>query len=61
MQDLVAIVWLYRGQRDRFLALVKDCFSRLCAGVRRRARQSSRCSIPPFNPSTPISIPSPRP
>ncbi len=31
MRNLSAIVWLYRGQRDRFLALVKDYFSRLCA------------------------------
>jgi type I restriction enzyme M protein len=36
MRNLSAIVWLYRGQRDRFLALVKDYFSRLateCAAV----------------------------
>ncbi|MGO8930493.1 MAG: N-6 DNA methylase [Limisphaerales bacterium] len=31
MRNLSAIVWLYRGQRDRFLALVKDYFARLCA------------------------------
>jgi type I restriction enzyme M protein len=31
MRDMSAIVWLYRGQRDRFLALVKDYFGRLCA------------------------------
>jgi type I restriction enzyme M protein len=31
MRDMSAIVWLYRGQRDRFLALVKDYFARLCA------------------------------
>ena len=31
MRNLSAIVWLYRGQRDRFLALVKDYFGRLCA------------------------------
>ena len=31
MRNLSAIVWLYRGQRDRFLALVKDYFSRLAA------------------------------
>ena len=31
MQNIAAIVWLYRGQRDRFLALVKDYFTRLCA------------------------------
>ena len=30
-QNIAAIVWLYRGQRDRFLALVKDYFARLCA------------------------------
>ncbi len=31
MRNLSAIVWLYRGQRDRFLALVKDYFTHLCA------------------------------
>ena len=31
MRDMSAIVWLYRGQGDRFLALVKDYFTRLCA------------------------------
>jgi len=31
LQNIAAIVWLYRGQRDRFLALVKDYFIRLCA------------------------------
>jgi type I restriction enzyme M protein len=31
MRNLSAIVWLYRGQRDRFVALVKDYFSRLAA------------------------------
>jgi type I restriction enzyme M protein len=31
MRNLSAIVWLYRGQRDRFLALLKDYFTRLCA------------------------------
>ena len=29
LQNIAAIVWLYRGQRDRFLALVKDYFARL--------------------------------
>ena len=36
MRDLTAIVWLYRGQRDRFLALVRDYFKRHvaeCAAV----------------------------
>ena len=36
MRNLSAIVWLYRGQRERFVALVKDYFSRLsaeCAAV----------------------------
>lgn len=28
MRNLTAIVWLYRGQRDRFLALVQDYFKR---------------------------------
>jgi len=31
MKNLSAIVWLYRGQRDRFLALVKEYLIRLCA------------------------------
>src|SRR5436190_17373623 len=31
MQNLSAIVWLYRGQRKRFLALVKDYLRRVCA------------------------------
>lgn len=30
MRNLSAIIWLYRGQRERFLALVKDYFSHLC-------------------------------
>lgn len=31
MRNLTAIVWLYRGQPERFLALVKDYFAKLCA------------------------------
>jgi type I restriction enzyme M protein len=31
MHNLAAIVWLYRGQRERFLGLVKDYFGRVCA------------------------------
>ncbi len=31
MRNLTAIVWLYRGQRDRFLALVRDYFKRHAA------------------------------
>ena len=31
MKNVSAIVWLYRGQRDRFLALVKEYFTRLFA------------------------------
>jgi len=31
MQNLAAIVWLYRGQQKRFLALVKNYLSRVCA------------------------------
>jgi type I restriction enzyme M protein len=31
MRNLTAIVWLYRGQRDRFLALVEDYFKRHAA------------------------------
>ena len=30
MRNLAAIVWLYRGQRERFLALVKDYLERVC-------------------------------
>ena len=31
LANLTAIVWLYRGQRERFLALVRDYFERVCA------------------------------
>jgi type I restriction enzyme M protein len=31
MQNLSAIIWLYRGQRDRFLALVKQYFTSISA------------------------------
>jgi type I restriction enzyme M protein len=31
MQNLAAIVWLYRGQQKRFLGLVKDYLGRVCA------------------------------
>jgi type I restriction enzyme M protein len=31
MLNLAAIVWLYRGQRGRFLGLVKDYLGRVCA------------------------------
>jgi type I restriction enzyme M protein len=31
MQNLAAIVWLYRGQKDRFLALVKTYLGRICS------------------------------
>jgi len=30
MQNLAAIVWLYRGQQQRFLALVRDYLGRIC-------------------------------
>jgi type I restriction enzyme M protein len=30
MRNLAAIVWLYRGQRERFLALVKDYIRQIC-------------------------------
>jgi type I restriction enzyme M protein len=30
-RNLAAIVWLYRGQRERFLGLVKDYLRRVCA------------------------------
>jgi type I restriction enzyme M protein len=31
MKNLAAIVWLYRGQRKRFLGLVRDYIGRVCA------------------------------
>ena len=31
MRNLAAIVWLYRGQRERFLGLVRDYLGRVCA------------------------------
>jgi len=31
MRNLAAIVWLYRGQQQRFLGLVKDYLGRVCA------------------------------
>src|SRR5438128_4862151 len=31
MRNLAAIVWLYRGQRERFLRLVKEYLGRVCA------------------------------
>jgi type I restriction enzyme M protein len=31
MRNLAAIVWLYRGQQERFLALVKDYLGRVCS------------------------------
>ena len=31
MRNLAAIVWLYRGLRERFLALVKDYLAHVCA------------------------------
>jgi type I restriction enzyme M protein len=31
MRNLAAVVWLYRGQQQRFLALVKDYLDRVCA------------------------------
>src|SRR5450756_2596378 len=31
MQNLSAIIWLYRGQQDRFLALLKDYLGSVCA------------------------------
>ena len=33
MQNLAAIVWLYRGQRDRFLGLVRDYLGRVSAEI----------------------------
>jgi len=31
MRNLAAIVWLYRGQQERFLGLVRDYFQQVCA------------------------------
>jgi type I restriction enzyme M protein len=31
LQNISAIIWLYRGQRDRFLGLIKKYFATLCA------------------------------
>jgi type I restriction enzyme M protein len=31
MQNLAAIIWLYRGQQPRFLTLVRDYLGRICA------------------------------
>jgi len=33
MQNLAAIVWLYRCQRERFLSLVKDYLGRVCVEI----------------------------
>lgn len=33
LANLTAIVWLYRGQQERFLWLVKEYFSRLCEEI----------------------------
>jgi len=30
LANLTAIVWLYRGQRERFLGLVRNYIGRLC-------------------------------
>src|SRR4051812_19021497 len=35
LDNIAAIVWLYRGQRDRFLALVKDYYSSLAGAAAR--------------------------
>ena len=52
LQNLAAIVWLYRGQRDRFLALVQDYLGRTLRRSRRhrgqrrrvRAKPTTRCA-----------------
>jgi len=33
LANLTAIVWLYRGQQDRFLGLLRSYFDRLCAAI----------------------------
>ena len=44
MRNLASIVWLYRGQRDRFLALVADYLSQVCIECGR-----IQASITPFD------------
>lgn len=66
LQNIAAIVWLYRGQRDRFLALVKDYFARLstqAAAVPEKlaafdaAYQSCSSPFVPFAKSKPLAEP----
>ena len=49
MQNLAAIVWLYRGQKERFLGLVKGYLGRVGhrgrGPYRRRSRRSKRHSV----------------
>lgn len=33
MRNLAAIIWLYRGQRERFLSLVRDYLGRVCTEI----------------------------
>jgi type I restriction enzyme M protein len=42
-KNLAAIVWLYRGQQDRFLALVRDYLGRVCA-----ESEAVRATLTPF-------------
>src|SRR5438093_2293426 len=46
MQNLAGIVWLYRGQKKRFLDLVKDYLARVCAESAGVARM-----LTPFEPT----------
>jgi len=66
LQNIAAIVWLYRGQRDRFLALVKDYFIRLwaeCAAVPEKLTafdttfQSHSVLFAPFEKLNPLAEP----
>jgi type I restriction enzyme M protein len=34
MQNLAAIIWLYRGQREQFVSLVKAYFNRVCEEIK---------------------------
>ena len=50
MRNLSAIVWLYRGQRDRFLGLVKQYFGSLCEEPR-DSRKNCRFRENPLRPA----------
>ena len=49
LQNLTAIVWLYRGQTDRFLALVQSYLDRTIAEAAAIARKRSRRSAQAYD------------